>query len=114
MRGCVLRSFPQAAGGGGGRSDSDGFAVSLWFQKDWCAGTACAGTICDGQGDGPCGCDPCAACEVQEERRDSTLLHWGGPSENDAELAQKLGQLQPFLAVFPQECMGQLASFGPT
>ena len=29
-------------------------------------------------------------------------------SEKAAELAQKLGQLQPFLAVFPQECMGQL------
>ena len=28
-------------------------------------------------------------------------------------LAQKLGQLQPFIAVFPQECMGQLASFEP-
>ena len=27
--------------------------------------------------------------------------------------AQKLGQLQPFIAVFAQECMGQLASFGP-
>jgi hypothetical protein len=39
----------------------------------------------------------------------------GAPcSEEDAELAQKLGQLQPFLAVFPQECMGQPASFGPT
>ena len=34
-------------------------------------------------------------------------------SETDAELAQKLGQLQPFTAVFPQECMGQLVSFGP-
>ena len=32
----------------------------------------------------------------------------------DAKLAQKLGQLQPFIAVLPQECMGQLASFGPT
>ena len=32
----------------------------------------------------------------------------------DAKLAQKLGQLRPFIAVFPQECMGQLASFGPT
>ena len=31
-------------------------------------------------------------------------------SEKDANLAQKLGQLQPFLAVFPQACMGQLAS----
>ena len=29
-------------------------------------------------------------------------------------LAQKFGQLQPFMAVFPQECMGQLASLGPT
>ena len=38
----------------------------------------------------------------------------GGCSEKDAKLAQKLGQLQPFIAVFPQECMGQLASFGPT
>jgi hypothetical protein len=35
-------------------------------------------------------------------------------SEKDAKLAQKLGQLQPFIAVFPHECMGQLASFGPT
>jgi hypothetical protein len=35
-------------------------------------------------------------------------------SEKDAELSQNLGQLQPFLAVFPQEHMGQLASFGPT
>ena len=36
------------------------------------------------------------------------------PCEKDAKLAQKLGQLQPFTAVFPQECMGQLASSGPT
>jgi hypothetical protein len=28
------------------------------------------------------------------------------PSEKHAELAQKLGQLQPFIAVLPQECMG--------
>ena len=34
--------------------------------------------------------------------------------EKDTKLAQKLGQLQPSLAVFPQECMGQRASFGPT
>jgi arylsulfatase I/J len=34
--------------------------------------------------------------------------------EKDTKLAQKLDQLQPFLDVFPQECMGQLASFGPT
>jgi hypothetical protein len=35
-------------------------------------------------------------------------------SEKGAKLAQRLGQLQPFLAVFPQEYVGQLASFGPT
>ena len=35
-------------------------------------------------------------------------------SEKDAKLAQKLGQLQPLTAVFPQEGMGQLAPFGPT
>ena len=37
----------------------------------------------------------------------------GRQSEQDAELAQKLGQLQPSQAVFPPECVGQLASFGP-
>jgi hypothetical protein len=34
--------------------------------------------------------------------------------EKDAKFAQKLGQLQRFIAVFTQECMGLLASFGPT
>jgi hypothetical protein len=32
-------------------------------------------------------------------------------SERDAKLALKLGQFQRFIAAFPQECMGQLASF---
>ena len=36
------------------------------------------------------------------------------PGEKDAKLAQKLGQLQPFIVALPQESMGQLASFGPT
>jgi hypothetical protein len=35
-------------------------------------------------------------------------------SKKDAKLAQKLGELLPFLAVFPQERMGQLVSSGPT
>jgi hypothetical protein len=35
-------------------------------------------------------------------------------SEKYPKLAQKLGQLQPFMAVFLLECMGQLASSGPT
>ena len=35
-------------------------------------------------------------------------------SEKDAKLAQKLGQLQPFMAVFRQKLMDQLVSSGPT
>jgi hypothetical protein len=46
-------------------------------------------------------------------RRLAPALVEARPSETDAELAQELGQLQPFLAVSPQECVGQLASFGP-
>ena len=38
----------------------------------------------------------------------------GAASEKAAKLAQKLGQLHPFIVVFPQECMGRLAYFGPT
>jgi hypothetical protein len=34
-------------------------------------------------------------------------------SEKDTELVQKLDRLQPFTAVFPPECAGPLASFGP-
>jgi hypothetical protein len=34
-------------------------------------------------------------------------------SEKDSKLTQKLAQLQPFTAVFPQECVGQLAPSGP-
>jgi hypothetical protein len=34
-------------------------------------------------------------------------------SEKDTDLAQKLGQLQLFMVAFPQECMCQLAYFGP-
>jgi hypothetical protein len=47
-------------------------------------------------------------------RREEWDAAWGGagPSETDAELAQKLGQLQPFMAVFSLECMGKLAYLG--
>ena len=34
--------------------------------------------------------------------------------EKRAKVAQKLGQLQPVIAAFPRECMGQLAFSGPT
>jgi hypothetical protein len=41
-------------------------------------------------------------------------LREADPAEKDAKLAQKLGQLQPLIAVLAPECAGQLASFGPT
>jgi hypothetical protein len=55
-----------------------------------------------------------------EDREDDAARARGGPQEvfrsgeRDATSAQKLGQLQPLIAVFPQGCMGHLASFGPT
>jgi hypothetical protein len=48
------------------------------------------------------------------QRRAGLRALAAGVSESDTQLAQKLGQLQPFVAAFPQECMGQLASFGST
>ena len=57
-------------------------------------------------------------------RRDPASLHQpdggrrprGGARERekDTKLAQMLGQLQPSIAVYPYECMGQLASCGTT
>jgi hypothetical protein len=38
----------------------------------------------------------------------------GMQSEHAAKLAQKLGQLSLVITALPQECMGHLASFGPT
>jgi hypothetical protein len=46
--------------------------------------------------------------------RGEAALRLPPASEKGAKLAQKLGKLQLFIAVFPQECVGQLASFGPT
>jgi hypothetical protein len=45
-----------------------------------------------------------------KEGDEAALVAFGLQVRND----QTLGQLQPFLAVFPQECMGRLASSGPT
>ena len=61
--------------------------------------------------------DPRAAGGVRSpdlRRRGAGDSAAGAASENDAKLAQKLGQLQPSIAVFPQECMGQRVSFEPT
>ena len=49
-----------------------------------------------------------------DHRREGLPLRIALQGEKDAKLAQKLGQPQPFIAVFPQECMGRLAYFGPT
>ena len=66
-------------------------------------------------------CGRCRQLFWPGEKYDDTMATLKGlslnaetSSEKDAELAQKLGQLQSFLAAFPQECMGQLPSFGPT
>ena len=54
------------------------------------------------------------AAGVEGEAHWRELRQIPAASEKDAKLAQKLDQLQPVLAVFLQECMGQLTSFGPT
>ena len=48
--------------------------------------------------------------------RQACALTWHANwwSEKHVKLAQKLGQLQPFIAVSPQGCTGQIGSFGPT
>ena len=65
----------------------------------------------------------CDGADPRQRWTGDSLVHAGsgmvsmirneGASEEDLS-AQKLGQLQPFVAVFPQECMGQLAPSGPT
>jgi hypothetical protein len=60
----------------------------------------------------PDGCPDPGSCAADRRRHPRPAL--AHPSEKDAKLAQNLGQLQPFIDVLPQECMGQLASFGPT
>ena len=55
-------------------------------------------------------------CEVSPwaDAQNETLIASVQPGEKGATLAQKLGERQPFIAVFPPERTGQLASFGPT
>ena len=48
--------------------------------------------------------------DAAEPARPADVPRAGG---EDAALAQKLNQLQLFRAVFPQESVGRLASFGP-
>ena len=55
----------------------------------------------------PWGCATATRCRVGSSNRPASS------SEKDANLAQKLGQLQPFIAISSHECLGQLASVGP-
>ena len=51
---------------------------------------------------------------VQAARAASQLAGGARPQVRKAPVsAQQLGRLQPCVAAFPQECMGQLASFEP-
>ena len=52
--------------------------------------------------------------EVGLRGRNNTAMSGVLSSEKYTKLAQKFGQLQLFIAAFPEECMGQLAPFGPT
>ena len=65
---------------------------------------------------GRAGREPAAQPGVEQHPEVDGRLHRlrRGQSEKDAKLAQKLGQLPPFLAVFPQECTGPRASSEPT
>jgi hypothetical protein len=51
-----------------------------------------------------------------DRARDAAVPDGGAErrGEKDAKLAQKIGQFQPLIAAFSQECVGQLGSFGPT
>jgi hypothetical protein len=54
---------------------------------------------------------PATVSEPNQQKSISRFCFRNSPdraraSEKDAKLAQKLAQLQPFIAVFPQECMG--------
>ena len=63
-----------------------------------------------------CQTDKCPSWLKVAPRDELAVYVFGGavrPSENDANLAQQLAQLQPFIAAFSQERMGQLPSFGP-
>ena len=53
-------------------------------------------------------------CDHLRSSRPADQVRALAVSEKDAMLAQKLGQLQPFIDVSPQECVGRHISFGPT
>jgi hypothetical protein len=51
---------------------------------------------------------PCASGDDGDEHVCLNATHWDRCGGRQAR--RKLAQLQPFIAVFPQECMGRLAS----
>lgn len=54
------------------------------------------------------------AVEIAAPEPIAQLAAHGGTGPRGDAQASKLGQLQPFVPVSPQECLGKLASFGPT
>ena len=59
----------------------------------------------------------CDGADPRQRWTGDSLVHAGSGMVSmirNEGASEKLGQLQPFVAVFPQECMGQLAFFGPT
>jgi hypothetical protein len=53
-----------------------------------------------------------AAAACLDRRASRRVASSACRGEKDTKLAQKLGQLQPFMAVFPRECTGRPPSFG--
>jgi hypothetical protein len=94
------------------------FSVPLFLKRrcDWTLGQSARVGLdeCGGAGGGAAAGGAGDQRAGGSVRRRILALLRGDQGKRDAKLAQKLGQLQPFIAVFSQECIGQLASFGPT
>jgi hypothetical protein len=90
--------------------------ASQGFQDACAAHTtkaACAGVDSDADA-GTKDCTFTAPCSGPSGKTVAETCPMEDTGEEDAELVRKLGQLQPFLAAFRPECVGQPASFGPT
>ena len=107
MRDCVIRSFPST-----GEARRAACTAGLARVEGGAHLRDQQGGAGRGAAEEPPAGDRQAGAE--EERRRCVGRRDAAQSEKDAKLAQKLNLSQLFLAVFPQRCMGQLASFGPT
>ena len=94
QRACSARSTPRASGGGPRRRAT---ACSRW--------RACS------SGPPPAATTPPPPSRCPPSSPSAARTAAGEPG---AALDQELRQLQPFVAVFPEDCVGQLPSCGPT